>query len=312
MLIPAAVRTPAQFDIFSAAHIGGATYWGYKGWDDPKREAGRLKDVGGPDTQNENAAAAHLLTVLPFVAVYLLSVKNRKLQVLIAVCGAFIVNVLILCNSRGATLGLMAMAAAAVVIAGKGRRLKLIGVAAGAFVALLALADPEFIARQQTTAAASDGSAQGRLTAWKAGLEFVKDYPLGTGGRGFHYLSAKYIPTIVDAHDGEERSVHNTYLQMAAEWGVQGVFLWTGFMVSTMLLLRRSRRQAKAEPWFFYRFMAIELALIGTFVAGMFTNRMYGESVYWMCALAFALYRIRATTLEATPGEESKALAQVA
>jgi hypothetical protein len=28
VLMPVAVRTPAQFDIFSAAHIGGATYWG--------------------------------------------------------------------------------------------------------------------------------------------------------------------------------------------------------------------------------------------------------------------------------------------
>ena len=69
LIIPAAVRTPAQFDLFAAAHIGGATYWGYKGWDNPERRAGRLRDVGGPDTQNENQAAAHLLTVLPFVAV---------------------------------------------------------------------------------------------------------------------------------------------------------------------------------------------------------------------------------------------------
>ncbi|HUE86429.1 MAG TPA: O-antigen ligase family protein [Vicinamibacterales bacterium] len=305
ILIPVTVRTPAHFDIFAGAHIGGATYWGYKAWDDPKREAGRLKDVGGPDTQNENAAAAHLLTALPFVAVYLLSARNRKMQAIIMVCGAFIVNVIILCNSRGATLGLLAMAGAGIAFAGRGRRLKLLGVAAAAAVALLALADPEFVARQQTTVDAQDGSSQGRLIAWQAGLEFIKDHPLGTGGRGFHILSPQYIPEIVESHDGEERSVHNTYLQLGAEWGVPGLVLWGGFIISTMLLLGRARRAAQDNPWYFYRLLAIKLALIGLLVAGIFTNRLYGESLYWMCALAYALHRMHVTVKETAAATDS-------
>ncbi len=295
VLIPVVVRTPAHFDMFAGAHIGGATYWGYKAWDDPKREAGRLKDVGGPDTQNENAAAAHLLTVLPFVAVYLLSVRNRKMQAVILVCGAFIVNVIVLCNSRGATLGILAMAGAAFALAGKGRRLKLLGVGAAGLIALLALADPEFLSRQQTTTEAQDGSSQGRLMSWKAGLELIRDHPLGTGGRGFHILSPQYIPEIVESHDGEERSVHNTYLQLGSEWGVPGLVTWGGFMMSTFLLLRRARQAAADSPWYFYRILAIQLALIGILVAGIFTNRLYGESVYWMCALAFAVHRMHMT-----------------
>jgi hypothetical protein len=295
VIMAATIRTPVQFDMFSAAHIGGATYWGYKGWDDPTRRAGRLKDVGGPDTQNENAAAAHILTVLPFVVVYAFSVKRRTMQALLVVCGGFIVNLLILCNSRGSTLSLLIMGCAAIVLAGKGRRKHLIAVALAGGVMLFALADNRFIARQQTTVEAQDGSAQGRLTAWKAGLRFMMDYPLGTGGRGFHILSPKYIPDIVAAHDGDERSVHDTYLQLAAEWGIQGLILWGGFMTSTLLLLERCRKSASQEPWYFYRFLAVELALIGSLIAGIFTNRLYGESVYWMCSLAFALHRMRET-----------------
>jgi putative inorganic carbon (hco3(-)) transporter len=295
ILIPVVVRTPAHFDIFAGAHIGGATYWGYKAWDDPKREAGRLKDVGGPDSQNENSAAAHLLTVLPFVAVYALSAKRRPVQGVIAVCGAFIVNVLILCNSRGSTVGAVVMICAAIALAGRGRRLKLLGVAAAVVVTLFALADQRFLERQQTTIEAQDGSSQGRLEAWQGGLELIKDHPLGTGGRGFHILSPKYIPNIVEEHRGEERSVHNSYLQLAAEWGIQGLVTWSGFIISTFLLLRRSRKRSIGHSWYFYRFMAIELSLIGTLVAGIFTNRLYGESVYWMCALAFALHRMHAT-----------------
>lgn len=295
ILIPVAVRTPVHFDTFSAVHIGGATYWGYKAWDNPERRAGRLKDVGGTDTQNENQAAAHLLTVLPFVAVYAFSVKRRWLQGLILVCGAFIVNVFILCNSRGATLGFLSMGAAAILLAGKGRRMKLIGIAAAGLVALLALADHRFLERQQTTTEAVDGSAQGRIRAWKAGLDFIADYPLGGGGRAFHIMSPKYIPETVERHAGEERSVHNTFLQLGAEWGVQGIILWTGFLVLTVYQSWKVRQRAQGEPWYYYRLLAVELGLIGTIVAGVFGQRLYGESVYWLCALVVSLKRMHAT-----------------
>jgi hypothetical protein len=308
LLIPVAVRTPAQFDVFTAAHIGGATYWGYKAWDDPERQGGRLKDVGGPDTQDENQAAAHLLTVIPFVAVYVFSVKRRWLQGLVAVCGAFIVNVFILCNSRGATLGFLAMGAAAIVLAGKGRRMKLIGIAAAGLVVLLALADSRFISRQQTTADPKDGSAQGRLEAWQAGIEVIRDYPFGGGGRAFHILSPKYIPNIVEEHQGEERSVHNTFLQLGAEWGIQGIILWTGFLGATVYSSWRTRAQARNQPWVYYRLLAAELGLIGTLAAGVFGQRLYGESVYWLCALVVALRRMHATAIDPAYANEATAV----
>ncbi len=69
-LIPAVVRAPVHFDTFATVHVVGAAYWGYKAWDNPKRQSGRLQEVGGPDTQNDNQAAGHLLTVLPFAALF--------------------------------------------------------------------------------------------------------------------------------------------------------------------------------------------------------------------------------------------------
>ena len=38
-----------------------------------------------------------------------------------------------------------------------------------------------------------------------------------------------------------------------------------------------------------------QLALISGFIAGLFTDRLYGESSYWMLALTFALHRIQVT-----------------
>ena len=305
VLIPATVRTPLHFDAFGAAHIAGASYWGYKAWDDPKRSAGRLENVGGPDTQNDNQAAGHLLTVIPFVALYVLTEKRKVRRAAVAVAGAFIVNVFILCNSRGATLGLIAMGLAAIMLAGKGKRVKLAGAVAAGAVAVLLLADPEYISRQQTTTDPNDNSAQSRLVMWRGGYEMVKDYPLGGGGRAFHILSPRYIPSILEKDDREERSPHNTYIQLATDWGVQGMVLWLLFMAATAATLRRIRVRAAGTGWFYHRALALQLALVGTLTAAFFSSRLYGESIYWMCSLAYALHRMQTTALEHPAGDQT-------
>jgi hypothetical protein len=298
-LIPAVVRAPAYFDMFGATHVIGATYWGYKAWDDPHRTAGRLDNVGGPDSQNDNGAAGHLLTVIPFVALYVLTIKRMSYRIGAAVGGAFIINVFILCNSRGATLGLVAAGVAAVLMAGKGRRKKLIMVGIAGVAALLFLADQRFIARQQTTTNPQDGSAQSRIEMWKAGLEMMRDYPLGGGGRAFHILSPRYIPEILAKDDAEERASHNTYIELGTEWGIQSLPLYAGFVISTLVMLHQIRRRAPHNSWYFYRSLTLEAALIGRLVAGFFSSTLYHESLYWMCALAFALHRVQSTELAA-------------
>jgi putative inorganic carbon (hco3(-)) transporter len=298
-LIPAAVRTPTQFDIFGTVHVAGAFYWGYKAWDNPKRKAGRLTEVGGPDAQNDNQAAGHLLTVIPFVVLYVLTEKRKVPRLLYAGAGAFIINVFILCNSRGATTGLVVAGLSAILLAGKGRRKRLIGVAILCGGALLYLADPQFIERQQTTTNPQDKSALSRYMLWDAGLRMIRDYPFGGGGRTYHILSSRYLPAeFLEKNDAEEKSPHNTFIQLATDWGVHGFALYSGFMIATLWMLHRVRKRTPDNTWYVYRSLAIETALIGTMTAGFFTSRAYGESIYWMCALAFALYRMQSTELE--------------
>jgi hypothetical protein len=306
-LIPAAVRTPARFDAFGMTHVVGAFYWGYKAWDNPKRDAGRLVEVGGPDTQNDNEAASHLLTVLPFAALYVLTGPSKVRRLAMAVAAAFIVNVFILCNSRGATVGLIVAGLSAVLLIGKGRRKKMIGVGIMGVLALLYLADPEFIERQQTTTNPTDNSAQGRIVLWRIGIEIFKDHPFGGGGRTFHLLSPRYMPAeMLEKYDGGERSPHSVYLQLITDWGVQGAFLFAGFMFMTFRMLHQIRKRAQGDTWYIYRSLAIETALIGALTSGVFAARLYGESTYWMCALAFALYRVQSTALEAPLAEAAR------
>jgi O-antigen ligase len=169
--------------------------------------------------------------------------------------------------------------------------LRVAGVAAAGALAVLLLADPQFIARQATTVSADDNSAQSRFTLWAGGVEMIKDYPLGLGGRGYHALSPQYA-TNTEELKGKERSSHNTYIQVATDWGIQGLVLFLAFIGVTIRILHRVRRETISD-WLFYRSLAIEMGLIATLLAGFFSSRFYGESIYWLGALAVSLHRMQ-------------------
>lgn len=298
LLIIGVVRQIAVFDAFAALHMSGAAWWGF-GAIGARRQAGRLEGVGSSDSMGANPGAMQLLTVLPFILVYMLTGQKTKVRLVAMVAFPLVVNLFVLFNSRGAVLGLCAAAAAALILVKGTTRLKALAGAAVVAGAIYALADPQFIARQQTTATAAeeDNSAISRLESWRQALRLISDHPLGTGGRGFHVLSPQYIPNIVAATGGEGRSVHNTYLQVAAEWGLQGLVFYLGFIGSTLWMLQSvHRRCPRDNPWF-YRVIALETALIGVLVAATFGDRLYGESIYWLCALAYASKRTFETDL---------------
>jgi len=291
-LIVGIIRTKGMFDAFMAVHVAGAGWWGWTAYIDPKRISGRLQNVGSSDTLNDNTAAAHLLTVLPILCVYALTSKDKRLRILALVTAPFIVNTFILCNSRGATVGLVAGLVAAIILARPGHRIRMLGAGAAIGVLFFALADQTFVDRQKTINDEDAGAE--RIETWQGARRLLQDHPLGVGGGGFEYLSPIYIPEVIAAHDGERRSVHNTWLLLATEWGIQGFVLFVFFIGSTIVLCHKVRRLARGDTDFFYRSLAIQVGLISTLTAATFSNRFLGESIYWMCGLAFALYRVSA------------------
>jgi hypothetical protein len=296
LLLVGVLRTRGTFDAFIAAHMLGAFWWGWDAWNDPQREAGRLINIGSGDTLNDNAASAHLLTVLPFAVVYLLVAKDKRLRAIGLLSLPFVVNTLILCNSRGSMVGLGAALVASIFLVRSGNRLRMAGAAIGMALMVLLLADDPFLTRQQTTANyQEDSSSQQRLESVRGALRLVRDRPLGAGGRGFHLLSPIYIPDIVEAHGGDLRAPHNTWAMVASEWGILGLICYLGIYISAFVVLRRVKRAAlfEADSFYYWRALAIQLALIAFLVASTFTDRLYAEAGYWMVSLSYALYRIR-------------------
>jgi putative inorganic carbon (hco3(-)) transporter len=316
-LIVGTLRSEEHFDLFILVHLLGAGWWGWEVYVDPKREQGRLYNIGSGDTLGDNKAASHLLTVIPFVLMYALMHKDKRLRGAAIVVMPLIVNAVILCNSRGATVGMVAALAMALLITKSGHRLRSIALAVGMAGLFYVLADPEFIERQQTIRNyETDTSATGRLQSWSGGMALVRDYPLGAGGGGYDRLSPIYVPDVVLAYDGAQRAPHNTVVLVASEWGIPGLGLYLGFFLACFRILAQVRRTCPEGGIWYYRSVAIQMGLVGTFASGLFSDRFYAEAPFWMGALATVLHRLNADRLakqaEApAPTEERKRTADV-
>jgi O-antigen ligase len=310
-LIIGVVTDYRKYQWVTAALVLGALSWGWEAYTNPHFEAGRLSAIGGPDSFNDNEAAAHVIPTLPFLALFLW--HGNKWQRLLAIVAApFIVNLIILCNSRGATVGIVIALAAGVLLMNWGLRLRLAALAVAAVPVLMALVDQPFIERQLTLlqfaeegiegqAIQNDGAANERLQTWAGGLKLVEDHPLGVGGGGYDLLSPVYAAAVVEAHEGEHRAVHNTYIWAAADWGLPGMIALLGFMSSGLLTLHRIRRHATNER-LKLESLTLEIALIAFLGAAIFINRMYAEILYWLVALAASLANIQQAESAVAPG----------
>ncbi len=287
-LIIGTLRTRGQFHGFLMALILGAALWGIDSYFDPTRSGGRLIHVGGPDSFNDNSAAAHLIPTLPLLALGVWSGGWWRRLICIA-AAPFIVNTIMLCNSRGATIATAASFLAAMVLARGRLRLAAIGMVLAGILLGGVLADRRFLERQMTTLDyEEDGSAMGRIESWKGALRLMSDHPFGVGGGGFDALSPIYIPAVVEAHGGEERAVHNTFLWVGSDWGILGLLCFMFFIGSTLLELHRIRDGTR-DRQVYLESLALEIGLIGFLVAAFFINRPYAEILYWMAALTASL-----------------------
>ena len=287
-LISKTIRTKEHFHYLILIQIVGVFLWGWTAFEDPERIDGRLTGIGGPDSIRDNGTAAHLLAVLPFIGVVFLEGKAWE-KVICLVAAAFALNAFVLCNSRGAFVGLLLTGLYTLLITkGRLRRKMVVGLSMGA-VLFYSLMDPQFVERQKTIQNyEEDGSASSRLELWKGGLNLIKDHPLGVGGGGYDALSPVYAAEVVEAY-GNERTAHNTYVLVASEWGLPGLLVFLAFLVSTIRELHRLRKISPTTPEqtrLYVETYAIELGLIGVLAAGIFTNRLYAEAIYWLPAFA--------------------------
>jgi probable O-glycosylation ligase (exosortase A-associated) len=190
---------------------------------------------GGVD--NNGAGLMFAMAIPPCIFIYMGT--TRWWRWIFAALVPFLLHAVLMTFSRGAMVSLL-VAAPVIFLRGKNRVQLLL-----AFVAIASiipfLAGKEIRARFFTVENYEDeGSAQLRFASWEAAYHIALDYPVfGVGVRNSPLISAEY------GADMQGRVIHSQLLQLLADNGFPGLFLYLLVVVSVFVSLRRVRRWAR-------------------------------------------------------------------
>ena len=254
---------------------------------------GRLEGLRFPGANASNGTAILVSMSLPIVGYFFIVNPIPYARWIAFGFSPFILNVVLLCNSRGTYLGLAASGLILVLLArGKSRKHAIL-IALGGVAAFLFLARSEQIWERlfsiNATSEERDGSAQSRINFTKAGIQMIADHPLGSGGGAAFYspLGFSYIAPFGQPHP---RAAHNGYVNIAAGWGVQGFLLLISaiFVSATSTVLSMLRLDPSRHEKTNFLGACILAAIFGQLVSTAFGDYLDGEWFLWLAAFGLA------------------------
>lgn len=240
-----------------------------------------------------------------------------------AMGGAILVPMLILMTqSRGVFLGLIVFTA--IVFTGQRRRLRL-ALRIGAVALVLAAAAPTDVwdrlgtLQQATSTSGLDelqgdgGSARQRYEIWRVASSIIRDHPITGVG------VAAYEPTHEEYAVGDEfnptaqgrRDTHSLYLNVLAETGYPGFFLYLGMLATVFIAVERTRRKCKkALPVAARQLLILEAGLVGFLVAAVFASLPYLAHFLLHLVLLYSASAIYRKELKAARGQVAAPVAR--
>ncbi|HYH88402.1 MAG TPA: O-antigen ligase family protein [Solirubrobacteraceae bacterium] len=245
-----------------------------------------LERAAGPIT-DANDFAYLMACALPLACYLLVEEKRRRL--LWGFCFVVLVGATMATLSRGALVGLAALAPWAIIT----RRVPVTGVLLG-LVALVSVAALAFalwapllndrLERKNNIASKNVGA---REALWEGAVRMSVDRPLtGVGPGRFGIESPAYVRNNpIDLH---EPVVHNSYLHVLAEIGLLGLIGFVGFLASSWRLLSRGRRRAISigDKDGQRLATAMQASLVVAIAAGAFLSEQFTTPFWMIGALA--------------------------
>ncbi|MDB3935097.1 O-antigen ligase family protein [Granulosicoccus sp.] len=282
------------------AYLGGCFYISWEAFTVGRSNNGRVEGIGPVDALESNGTAAVLAPAPAMIMVFLVT-GSRAQRIIAAVFGGWIVNALVLVNSRGAFLAVLGGCSYVVYhllfsrVQQERQRLLVVFLVGVALIGAYSLTDEEFWLRMNTLQALDNPEKESsRVHFWMAAVDLAKDYPFGAGADGFQAMSRIYIPPEHFNGDGERRAVHSTWFQALAETG------WLGLLTMILLTLscfrsgRRARRYAldTENHEMFWTTVAVEGAFISFLITATFINRYHAEILYWLILYLACLHAL--------------------
>jgi O-Antigen ligase/Family of unknown function (DUF5935) len=240
---------------------------------------------GGMDN---NCFGVSLVTVLGPALALMISSRTWALRALGGLSAALILHTTLLTFSRGAMLGLLAVALTAFVMLPK--RPRYLGALALTVALTLWFIGPQLYDRYASAFVPSqdlDGSAQSRIDLWKDCLQVIGQYPmLGVGPANWRVISGTF-------GWAEGKSAHSVWMETAAEVGLPGSLLLLFFFAFAALKLWPIARTRVTEANRNQVILAsgVILAIVGFAVSGQFVSVPGLEVPYYIVMLGAAMLK---------------------
>jgi hypothetical protein len=304
------ITRPKDLDKLMWLFVVGSLLLGLQAYELPRSAftSGRLDAVvGGSDFLDANALAAFMVAASVIAGtVFMRTSWIGKLPC--AVAGAFSLNTIVLCRSRGALLAMFAAGVAIVFMAPRHIRGKLIIGMIVAALAMLYLSDPQFldrVAKISTHVGAvveggesSDRSTMMRIEAWRGGIQMFRDHPMGVGPGNFNQYIGRYAPSV------EGLSPHSIYVQTLAELGLPGMLVLLALLGNGLWTVRNvirisDRLSGPERTMLQWSSCGVGAIIVSYATSGLTANVLYFEGYWWFLLLPVCLQRASENAHEA-------------
>lgn len=257
-----------------------------------------------------NDIALLFVSILP-LALYLAKFSGSKLMRILSLCTVPLSLLAVgLTQSRGAFLGLCVLFLVWFFQKSHPRqsRLKVGKIALLVLiVATFWVAVPDSFWQRWETLGEEDATGSGRITVWKRIGRMMVWYPLGVGPGCFTSSYGRLLSEgRFEMTDDEVRNrawvtAHNSYLLVAGELGIPGLFLyllWIGGMIRSTGRVWRQASASDADDERLWICSMVRLGLIGFAVPATFLSQSFSYILLTYCGYVAVLER----SVEAGPG----------
>ena len=306
-----------DFDLVIWGYLFGAWYLGFVAFQTGRNSGDRVEGIGTVDTGGDaNMTAATLVPALVLFLYYFWFSKKVWHKGIFALGGAFVANAIVLINSRGAFLGVIASSLFFMKeiyfsrTRAKHQTKKAIFFTVCGLACLGSVIDQSTIDRfnsiKEATNVSDEGGSDGgtRTLFWKATFDLVKDHPFGAGEGTFEYYGGYYVPEYVNMGSNRNRAVHSTWFEALSELGYPGLTFFVILLFSCMRAMRKAKTELKRKNKLekYYQVVAIQSAFIGFMVTMTFINRLRAEVLYWLILYTMIAYNTYVLKPRNAPG----------
>jgi probable O-glycosylation ligase (exosortase A-associated) len=271
---------------------GGIALYGAKGAIFTMLTGGvyRVEGPGGYLAGNTNFGCS-LVMVLPLIDAVARDRKKRWERMGLWMTFWLVVVSVVFTYSRGALLGLGVVFV--LMFFQIRHKLLVLLMLIPVFIVSVGALPEQLVDRAETIRAYdADTSAMGRVQAWGVAWNIAVTHPLGAGFEVDKIDNPTWL-SYAFFHDSyifnHAIAAHSIFFQILGEHGFVGLFIYLALMATTLVALRRCKRQAASAEqtrWMVPYARALQVSIAGYAVAGAFLSLAYFDLYYAFVAMA--------------------------